>query len=231
MKNIISFARFLMIIFLAFFSSVFFWTLVYLDKVMEKKISLWSRVAISHLVIIIVVSSILIIMPGGLRAWGINIRDWRKSLLLGLFSGLSIGILFSLFSYGTNICRWNLMKLMTSIRSKENIVQLLTQLFLVGTSEELFFRGLLVTYLMRKYSKKLLGIHSGIIIISAMCGLLQFYKLLFGATLGNISALAVGGFVYSIWLGLIYQKTGSLFGPILAHNLGNSLMVLGGLGV
>jgi membrane protease YdiL (CAAX protease family) len=49
--------------------------------------------------------------------------------------------------------------------------------------------------------------------------------------IGNISLLVVGAFIYSLWLGLIYQKTGSLLGSILAHNLGNSLMVLGGLGV
>jgi membrane protease YdiL (CAAX protease family) len=214
-----------------FLSSAFFMSLVGLDKILEKRMSVMARMAINHLMLIVVIFVFLYLLPGGLRKWGMNLNNWRKSLWLGLASGLVIGVLFSFFSYGATLLRWNWVKFVAGFKAKENLIEWLSQLLLVGTSEEMFFRGFLVTWLMKKYSKKILGIHSSVIIVSVMCGLLQFYKLLFGATLGNITLLVAGSFVYSLWLGLIYQKTASLLGSVLAHNLGNSLMVLGGLGI
>jgi membrane protease YdiL (CAAX protease family) len=215
----------------ALLSSAFFMALVGLDKILEKRLAVNARMAIGHLVLIVVIFVFLCLLPGGLGRWGMNLDSWRKSLCIGLVSGLVIGVPFSFFSYGATLLRWNWVKLVAGFKVKENLIEWLSQLLLIGTSEEMFFRGFLVTWLMKKYSRKILGIHSSVIIVSVMCGLLQFYKLLFGATIGNISLLVVGGFVYSLWLGMIYQKTGSLLGSVLAHNLGNSLMVLGGLGV
>jgi membrane protease YdiL (CAAX protease family) len=219
------------IIIAASLSSMFFMALVGMDKALEKSIPVNTRMAVSHLALIIIVFFVLYFLPGGLGKWGMNLNNWQKSLWLGLASGLVIGILFSFFSYGASLVHWHFMKLTASLKARENMIDALSQLLLVGTSEEMFFRGFLVTLLMKKYPKKILGIHWGVIIVSILCGLLQFYKLLFGATVGSIFPLAAGGFVYSIWLGLIYQKTGSIFGSVLAHNLGNSLMVLGGLGI
>jgi len=206
-------------------------SLVVLDKMMERSVTLYSRMAISHLIIAAIVLVVIFVLPGGAGKWGLNLKNWQKSLVLGGIIGISIGILFAVFSSGANIIRWNYGKFLSQLRIKDNAVQFLSQLLLVGLSEELFFRGILVTYLMKKYARKIIGIHQSVIIISALCGLLQFYKLLFGASLGNIFPLAFGGFLYSVLLGWIYQKTGSLLGPVIAHNLGNSLMAIGGLGI
>ncbi|MFQ6083020.1 MAG: lysostaphin resistance A-like protein [Candidatus Aminicenantia bacterium] len=198
---------------------------------MENKISPYSRTAINHVVLLVIVFAIMHLLPGGPVKWGVNLRDWQRSLILGVILGVAIGILFSLFSYGSNITRWDFINLMTQLKDKENIILLLSQVFIIGFSEELFFRGILVTYLMRRYSMNLIGIHLGVIIVSIMFASIQFYKLLFGAPLGNVFPLVIGGFVYGLVLGWIYQKTGSLIGSIITHNLGNSLMFLVSLGI
>lgn len=231
MKKLTYVEKLLPILYAAILSTAFFMSLVLLDTILEWKIALYTREAISHLVIIVVVLSVFIFLPGGYANWGLNLKNLKESLILGVISGLAFGILFSLFSYGQGISGWNFTRLMSQLGERENLGHLLSQMFLVGTSEELFFRGLLVTFLMRQYTRKLAGIHLGVIVVSVMCGLLQFYKLLFGAALQEILPFVFGGFIYALWLGWLYQRTGSLLGSIIAHNLGNSLMFAAGLGV
>lgn len=202
-----------------------------LDTIIGKSIPLYSRDAISHFVLLVITFSVIYLLPGGPVKWGLNLRNWRSSLTLGIVFGLTLGILFSLFSVGAAISRWNFTTLMTQLRNSENLVHLLSQLFLIGTSEELFFRGILVTYLMKKYSEKFLGIHLGVIIVSLVFGSLQFYKLFFGANFVTLLPLVFGGFLYGLVLGWIYQKTQTLMGSITAHNLCNSFMFVISIGV
>jgi len=60
---------------------------------------------------------------------------------------------------------------------------------------------------------------------------LHFYKLFFGAVLSQIIPVSVGSLLYSVALGFLYQKTKSLAGPVIAHNIGNTLMLLGRYGM
>lgn len=212
-------------------SSCFFWSLVLLDTLMEKSVAPSLRVATSHIIILFITFVVIYLLPGGFKEWGANLRQWQRSLMLGVILGLATGAFFSFLSYGTNIRHWNVTSVITQLRNRQNIILLLSQIFLIGSSEEFFFRGLLVTYLMKKYSMKLLGIHSAVIIISVLFASVHFYKLLFGATFKNILPLGIGGFFYGLVLGWGYQKTGSLIGPIILHNLCNSFMFVISIGI
>jgi len=215
----------------AILSSSFFWIMVLLDKTMEKRVSVYSRVAISHVIIFFIILVVLYLLPGRLAEWGVNLGHWQTSLTLGIILGLTIGVVFSLFSHGTNITHWSVTGVITQLKDKQNLVHLLSQIFLIGLSEELFFRGLLVTYLMKQYSVNLIGLHIAVIIVSVMFASVHFYKLLLGAKFGKILPFVIGGFFYGLVLGWLYQETGSLIGPVALHNLGNSCMFLISIGI
>lgn len=218
------------VLYVGILATGFFWSLVLLDRLMEKTFSPNSRVAISHIFMLFFILAIMCI-SGGPTRWGVNLKHWQTSLVLGLFLGLTVGILFSLISYGTNITQWTIANVITRLGDRQNLILLLSQILVVGTSEELFFRGILVTYLSEQYSTKLAGLQLAVIIVSTIFALIQLYKLLMGATLEEILPFVIGALIYGLILGGVYQKTGSLLGPITLHNLGNSCMELIGLGI
>lgn len=198
---------------------------------MSSQFSLYTRDSISHLIVAAIVFAVMFLLPEGPSKWGLNLKNWRIGLVLGIISGLAFGMLFSFFSSGLNISTWNFGKLITQLKDRGNVIHLLSQLFLIGLSEELFFRGILVTYLMRRYYMKIIGIHLGVIIVSIIGASLQFYKLFFGSTFGAVFPLVIGAFLYFVFLGWMYQRTGSLLGSTVTHNLGNSLMFMISLGI
>jgi len=206
-------------------------SLVLMDNLMRERVALYSRVAISHLAILFAIFAVMRLLPGGPKEWGINVKHWRGSLLLGVVLGLAIGLLFSLFTHGTAIRHWSATDVMIQLNDKQNVIFLLSQIFLIGTSEELFFRGILVTYLMKLYPTKFVGLHLGVIIVSIAFASIHFYKLLFGASLGSILPLVIGGLFYGLVLGWLYQATGSLIGPIVLHNICNTCMLLVNMGI
>jgi membrane protease YdiL (CAAX protease family) len=119
---------------------------------------------------------------------------------------------------------------MSQLNKTETLIQLFSQLFLVGTSEELFFRGLLTTWLMKRYPYRLAGLSGGVILVAFLFALVELHKLLFGFPPGKVLVFVLGALFYGLLLGGMYQKTKSLLAPIVIHNLGNSLMLLAGLG-
>lgn len=215
----------------AILSSAFFMSIVLLDILMEKSIAPYSRVAISHIILFFVVFIVMWLLPGGPKQWGLNSRRWQTGILLGITLGLALGMLFSFLSYGTNIGQWNVTNVVNQLKERQIIILLLSQIFLIGLSEEVFFRGILVTYLMKQYSLKLIGLHLAVIVVSVMFAGIHFYKLLFGATLGSILPFVIVGFFYGLVLGWLYQKTTSLIGPIIVHNLCNTILYLIGMGM
>lgn len=215
----------------AVLGTAFFFVLVLLDELLGDALPVYSRDAVSHLAVLVIVVSAMRLLPEGLANWGVNLRNWRSGLTLGVLFGLGFAVLFSLFSYGPDIERWHLTNFLAALDDGQNVLGLLSQLFLVSSSEELLFRGILVTYLMRAYSARVLRIHVGVLIVSVVFGSLQFYKLLFGFGLGNVLPLVAGGFLYGLVLGWLYQRTQSVLGPIVTHGLCNSLMFAAGLGL
>lgn len=231
MSQKVSFFNFMVILCAAVLASAFFWSLVLLDKAMQGIMSPSQRIAMSHFFLALIILLILALLPGGgLANWGLNFKNWSKNLVSGLILGISVGILFSLFSYGGSISGWHFSQLAAQLNKKETLIMLFSQLVLVGTSEELFFRGLLTTWLMKRYPSRLVGLSVGVVIVAILFVLVQLYKLLFGFPLGKVLVFMLGALFYGLLLGGIYQKTKSLLAPIIIHNVGNSVMFLVGLG-
>lgn len=82
--------------------------------------------------------------------------------------------------------------------------------FAVPMAEELVFRGLLYRWLRRRAS----------VAISALVS-----ALLFGAVHGQL-VVVVGGFVVGVVLALAYERSGSLWPPIVIHAVQNSVSIL-----
>jgi membrane protease YdiL (CAAX protease family) len=221
----------LLIFYAAAFPSLFFWSLVGLDKIEERWLSPGFQMALSHLLLTALFIGAISLLPGGLRDWGINLKNWRRSLVLGIILGIGFGILFSAFSLGPKISAWKFSHMLEQFHVRENLIQMVSQVFLVGLSEELYFRGILLTSLKSFFSKKTMGIHSANMIVSLGFAAVQFYKLIFRASLGSILPLFAGAFLYGLVLGEVYLGTMSLLGPVLIHSLGNSLMFLSALGI
>jgi membrane protease YdiL (CAAX protease family) len=230
-KRILTTLLLLLVLYAAVYPSLFFWSLVGLDKIEERWLSPSFQMALSHLLLIALFIGAISFLPGGLRGSGVNLKNWRKSLVLGIILGIGFGILFSVFSLGPKISAWKFNHMLEQFHVRENLIQMVSQFFLVGLSEELYFRGILLTSLKSFFSKKAMGIHSANMIVSLGFAAVQFYKLIFGASLGSILPLFVGALLYGIVLGEVYLRTMSLLGPVLIHNLGNSLMFLLGLGI
>lgn len=220
----------LLVLYVVVLPSIFFWSLVGLDKIGEKWLSQGCRMALSHLLLAALFLGAMSFLPGGLRGWGVNLKNWRKSLVLGLILGIGFGILFALFSFGPKLIGWKLSYALEQLRVRENLIQMVSQLFLVGLSEELYYRGILLTSLANFFSKKIMGIHSAVMLVSLGFAFVQFYKLIFGASPGSILPLFVGALLYGLVLGEVYLRTSSLLGPVMIHSLGNSLMFLSSLG-
>lgn len=134
-------------------------------------------------------------------------------------------------SFELNISSWKTSHLIERLAVRQNKVQLLSQLFLVGLSEELYFRGNLVTSLAKVFSKKTMGIHSAALTVALGFAGVQFYKLIFGGSLAAILPFFAGALLYGIVLGEMYLRTKSLLASVLIHNLGNSLLFLASLGL
>jgi membrane protease YdiL (CAAX protease family) len=213
------------------FPSLFFWSLVGLDKIAEKWMSAACRMALSHLLLTALFWGMISFSPGGLRGWGVNLKNWRKSLFLGIVLGIGFGSLFAGFSFGSRISGWNFSHALEQLKIRENLIQMVSQLFLVGLSEKLYFRGILLTSLTNFFSKKIMGIHSAVVLVSLGFASVQFWKLVFGASIDSILPLFVAALLYGLVLGEVYLRTKSLLGSVLIHSLGNSLMFLSSLGI
>lgn len=83
--------------------------------------------------------------------------------------------------------------------------------------EESLFRGFLLTWLRGKIGAK------GAILISAICFTLFHYSPV--QAFGNIPILG-SLFILALFLGIIYEKRGSLLAPIFLHSLFNAISLL-----
>ena len=225
-KGLNIFLRSVMIIFLAF---LFFFMIdrlaIYLTDLVLAGSFGFTWLSLHHFIQIVIALAIMAI-PGWHRSlsdWGLNLKnsDQTFKIIIKFSIGWIIGTtIFTLVSQW--LTGWP--PLLDFYFSIENIlIYLIFESIIVGISEEIVFRGLVYGTLSSYFSKKVkLGFtlsYAGI--ISAL-----FFAI---AHIGfQISPFAITAFApmqifIAFALGIFYtvlrEKTGSLLGPILAHNI------------
>lgn len=92
MKGSIFRAKFIHVIYTAILFTSFFFGIVLLDTVVDRNISIYIRDALSHLFIVVIILEVIYFLPGKPAEWGLNLRNWQRGLILGVISGLAVGI-------------------------------------------------------------------------------------------------------------------------------------------
>ena len=170
---------------------------------------------------------LMLIIGGGLRQWGFNLKS--KNLYLGAAVGVGVvfGILMTLVDHlpvllsGDKIDGYDL--------NTVNVLGTLTKVWVVvGISEEIVYRGLMVGFLMRKFTGQVRffkwEIPTGGVIVAGLFALAHVESFWTGSPL-----YAAGQQVYAIGAGLclayLYAKSRSLLAPIIAHNIANGIEI------
>lgn len=101
------------------------------------------------------------------------------------------------------------------------VILFFIECFSVGFFEELFFRGLVLIYLVQQFSHKKYGLWIGLVISSLIFGLFHLVNLFEGASFGP-TVLQVGySFLMGMLWSVIYLKTGNLWLVMVLHALYN----------
>jgi membrane protease YdiL (CAAX protease family) len=183
---------------------------------------------IQSIIYFLLIFSALKIFKLRLSDFGFNLNLYNKSIkytliLVGLWSIVQIvGGLLTIF-YGTFV-EFNF-----PLNTRNFTGYFLFEILLSGTSEELFFRALMITIItiiLKKHTKTekelhvLIIISTTIIFMVAHIGFnLMPLKVYYFNILQQLTAMIV-----SICYGIMFFKTKSLLGPILSHNLLNGLV-------
>ena len=167
-----------------------------------------------------------ILSRGRFSEWGLNLRNHRRSLA---------GLLVFVPIYSLIILGWNVLPFILQNRAPEfsyalttaNVVGWLVYMgIFVGPSEELLFRGMIHTYLSKSWTGSLIvarvsipwaGIPATVIFCLAHIDSvhINWAQQLFAFGLG-------------IYYSTMYQRTGSLLNPILAHNYSDAVISAAG---
>jgi membrane protease YdiL (CAAX protease family) len=179
-----------------------------------------------HHVIQIMIALVIMMLPGWHRSfseWGLNLKnsDQTFKIIFKFTIGWIIGT--TIFTLVTQwLAGWP--PLLDFYLSIENIlIYLIFESIIVGISEEIVFRGLVYGTLSRFFNKKVkigfsisyAGIISAFFFAIAHIGLQLFpFAITAFAPMQIFIAFALG-----IFYAVLREKTGSLLGPILAHNI------------
>ena len=189
-------------------------------------------VTIHHLVQLFAALMVMMIIKPRLRYWGFNFENWKvtwgylKSFLIYLVILVTAGHILLFFFSAPPQFPYPL--------TTENVLgNLLFKLLLSGTSEEPLFRGLVMTILMGSWSRqtKLFGIElswAGILatvfFVLAHVGLEFFpFNITHVDPIQLVQAAAFG-----IFYAIVFERTRSLVGCILAHNAINVVFTTAG---
>jgi len=142
------------------------------------------------------------------------IREWLwKGIKQGLvlFAVVTVVSIVITVIYPVNIKPQAIAKVLGSARDWQGVMlSFLVASFIGPVSEELYFRGFLYPAL-----RKITGRIPALLLSGSFFGLLHLDPVRF-------IPITLGG----IWLTLLYEKTGSLYTPIIAHSTWNTLMTV-----
>jgi membrane protease YdiL (CAAX protease family) len=198
---------------------------IYLTDIFLKDSFGYTWLSVHHVIQILLTVAIMALpwWRKPLSEWGFNLKNHQKTfniILKFTIGWIFFSTIFILISQW--IAGWP--KLLGFYLSAENIlIYLFFESIIVGISEEIVFRGLVHGTLSPYFNKRIkLGFtisYAGL--ISALCFAIahigfQFFP--FGITSFAPMQILVA-FALGIFYAVLREETGSLLGPILAHNI------------
>lgn len=193
----------------------------------------YAWVTIHHLVQLLAALMLMMILKPRLGYWGFNLENWKetwgylKSFFVYLFIFVTAGHILLYFFSPPPQFPYPL--------TAENVAgNLLFKLLLSGTSEEPLFRGLVMTILLGSWSEqtKLFGIKiswagiwATLFFVLAHVGFELFpFSLTYVDPLQLVQAAVLG-----VFYAVVFERTRSLAGSIIAHNASNVVFTSAGL--
>ncbi|HAV42939.1 TPA: hypothetical protein DCX15_02855 [bacterium] len=167
---------------------------------------------------------------GRWQDWGFRLKGgnlWLKtSFILALL--WSIPDILQYFASLLGLVEW-----MTPSPSLSAILGgLLFDWTFLGISEEIFFRGFVQTYLMKNIEGYVRLVkwdfHIGTVVAALLFGLSHLMNILSMSPLLTLSYIVVSAF-FGLTAGYVYQRTRSLIGPIIMHNVSSGIGLVAGL--
>jgi membrane protease YdiL (CAAX protease family) len=167
----------------------------------------------------------ILLLGGGFRDYGFTLKSKNLYISPAIIVGIMFGIIMTLVDHlpaiisGSKIIGYDL--------NTTNIIGWLSfEWVFAGLSEEIFIRGLMMTYLMKYFEGYVKffkwDVHVAGVIIAVLFALMHLSSF----WTGNL-IYAIGQQIYAFILGLcyayFYEKSKSLLSPIIAHNLSNGI--------
>lgn len=185
----------------------------------------WAYLHLHHLIQMFLAMILMLLMGGGYRSYGFNLKSDNLYIWPAIFVGVLFGVIMTLVDHvptiisGAQITGWEL--------TTTNVVGWLSfEWIFAGLSEEIFIRGLMMTYLMTKFSGHVRffkwDVHVAGVIIAGLFALMHISTFWSGNLI-----YAIGQQIYAFILGLCYayffEKSRSLLSPIISHNISNGV--------
>lgn len=186
--------------------------------------SSWLLAHLVHIPIFLVPFLLIgFLSKGEFKQFGFNLNQkspiftYLRMLVLGAISGVILSL-----RYIPQLIAQQPIDIPRPVSTASVIGNLTFQWLMVGISEEIMFRGLIQTYLMKNLSgyKKLFGhsFHLGTIASALIWGIFHFINILimpFDAVVFYVALTTFAG----LWMGYAYQQTKSLLTTIIVHNM------------
>lgn len=181
-------------------------------------ILIWAAVKLFHLKI---------------RDFGFNLNDYKVSIkytivFCAVWAVLQFGVSYLMVRNGL------IFDMGFPVNTRNVTGYFLFETLLSGTSEELFFRGFVITVLLvlfKNYYKNNSGLYITVILLSTVNFLIGHINYeLFPPQITYIDGFQqLTVLIFAVVYGITFLKTKSLLGPILMHNLLNGIITLNGL--
>lgn len=185
----------------------------------------WIRLYFHHFFQMALAIITILLLRGGFRNYGFTFKSKDLYISPAIIVGVMFGIIMTLVDHLPAIISGN--KIMGYDLNTTNIIGWLSfEWVFAGLSEEIFIRGLMMTYLMKYFEGHVKffkwDVHVAGVIIAVLFALMHLSSF----WTGNL-IYAIGQQIYAFILGLcyayFYEKSKSLLSPIIAHNLSNGI--------
>lgn len=161
---------------------------------------------------------------GWLEASGV-VRVGRWQVWLLALAGLIYAACASLYAfYGKVAFDFSSLRLPDSRTT-------ITTLFVVGLSEEVLFRGLVLYALARVWGNTTPGIIGSVVLTSLLFAVLHLMQVMQGVSLSSALLLICQTWIVSLWWGVLVLSGGSIWPAVLLHFVVNAVVAVQGLTV